>query len=109
MGSLRRIAVVGIAGVLAFGLVGCGEPVSGTVIGKEYDAAETKRTTKQKCTSKTVNGTTKRTCKTVPTTKRERAEWELTVEEADGDIREVDVSEREFSRINVGDHFTEKR
>lgn len=111
MNTRKRIAVALLA-ISGFTLSACGEPVVGTVIGKEYDDADTVRSTRQDCTTTTTGTgttkTTKRTCKTVPTTKHERAEWELTVQTDGGDVREVEISESAWKRVNVGDRFDEK-
>ncbi|ABS05389.1 hypothetical protein Krad_3926 [Kineococcus radiotolerans SRS30216 = ATCC BAA-149] len=89
-------------------LTACGDPVVGTVTAKEHDAAETTHGTRKDCTTSTSSTGTRTTkCKTVPTTKHEPEEWELTVAEDDGDTVEVDVDQDAYDRIEVGDRYDE--
>ena len=95
-------SVIGIVAALAALLVlavGCGTPsVTGTVVAKEYDAAEWKH--KQECVSKR-DGKCKRYV-----TKRtlvEGEEWEVTVRDDDGYDHEFDVSESLYNQLKKGD------
>ena len=111
MPTTTRTKLAGILlAVSGLTLAGCGEPVVGTVIDKEYDDADTVRGTRQECTTTTTGtGAAKKTstkCKQVPTTHHEGEEWELTVEQdEDGDIVETDVPEKVWKRLEVGDHY----
>jgi hypothetical protein len=103
----RTLTAIVLATV-ALTLNACGDPVVGTVTGKEHDAAETEHGTRKDCTTSTSSTGGKATkCKTVPTTKHEPEEWELTVQEDDGDTVEVSVDEEVYDRVQVGDRYDE--
>jgi hypothetical protein len=103
----RTLSAVVLAAA-ALALTACGDPVVGTVVEKEHDAAETVRGTRKDCTTSTSSSGTRTTkCRTVPTTTHEPEEWELTVEEDDGDTAEVDVDREVYDRIRVGDRYDE--
>jgi len=83
--------------IALLGVTGCNsspaEPVAGTVIHKDFDKAE------KVCKKKP--GKTFRTCKTSP------ADWDITVQDEFGEEHEIDISQSQYNRINVGDRFTE--
>jgi len=94
MTTRRLVAAAAIAATALFG-TGCSlfkaEPISGTVIGKDYDQGGCKSV-------KQADGTRKTKCTS--------AEYELDIREDDGDYREVDVDRSTFDRTQVGQRFT---
>lgn len=82
---IRLLLVLGL-----LSLPGCAglspKPVSGVVVEKDYD----------KATSKYRNGKWKRT----------KADWDITVRDAQGKEHEVDVSEDVYNSIREGDKFS---
>lgn len=86
---------------LAIALSACGGTgATGTVIEKDYDAATVK--TEKKCKGV---GIAKK-CKTK--VKRSPADWDITVRDSAGDEHEIEVSQAQYERVEIGDRWTGK-
>ena len=99
----HRASALALLAAVAFGLSACGEPVVGTVTAKEHEEAETERTTTSRCTGSGIE----KKCRTVPTTRYDPEEWELTVETDDGSTVEFTVDEDVYDSVQVGDRYDE--
>ncbi|NAZ74508.1 hypothetical protein GTQ99_03595 [Kineococcus sp. T13] len=99
----HRASAAALLAAAALALSACGEPVVGTVTAKEHEAAETERTTTRKCTG---SGAEEK-CRSVPTTRHDPEEWELTVETDDGSTVEFTVAEDVYDSVRVGDRYDE--
>lgn len=106
IGSFVAIAVIIGLGIL---LGGCGKgvsdaPVTGTVVAKDYDPTEYKRT--RDCRTRYTTGTQKGQCKIYgPYYDQvvEREDWDITVRDAAGDEHEIEVTRDEYNSVQVGD------
>lgn len=106
--KLPKIAAATVAAVAL--LSACGEPVSGTVIGRDFDKAGFRTVTTTECKSVMSNGKSTQQCHPVTKQQWHGADYDLLVR-LDSDpskVRTVDVSEAEFAQYEDGDHYSEK-
>lgn len=113
MPNRTRLAVLTLTALVT--LTACGATVtSGTITGKDHDNAEVKTTRVCDRYTTTRSGTgkrarTTRTCAHYGTrTRTEPESWEFTLRDKDGNTGEVDVTEDEYDRYQVGDKYPAK-
>ena len=99
-----------------FALVACGAPVTGVVVGKDYDKAYSRKYQKSEsyaCGTTTAtrwigkvatrSTTTKYCNRTVPATERVPEDWDISVKDEKGQVHEVDERLGEYMSYNNGD------
>ncbi|MGR6922618.1 hypothetical protein ACU635_50905 [[Actinomadura] parvosata] len=97
---MTRHHVLAILAAALLPVAACGSPVSGVVVGREYDAPETK--SKQVCSTTGTGAKKRTTCKSTPV--YVPAEWELTLRVGE-DLTEVDVSEATYEACAEGETY----
>lgn len=116
--------------LLVLGLTACSAPVSGVVVGKDYQPQRFEqylRSERYRCgsetyttitysgtgstrTSRPVTRTRSRYCtRQVPDTRRIPADWDLFVQDDQGKTHTVDVSRAEYSQYQVNDRYDSER
>ena len=102
---MKRIATLIVASSLAL-VAACGWTGTGTVVQKDYDKAWTQHGTKQVCTTYGTPDRPQKSCSDVPDNHYWPESFQVQVKDGEGKKHWVDVPEREYDSLEVGDTFT---
>lgn len=103
---MKRLGLVVAASALAL-VAACGEPVVGTVVGKEYDDADTYLAPQQVCVP--VNGTTKCTTTMQQHYDPEHYVFRVQLDSDPGKTKKVSVDPTTYADTEIGDHYEESK
>lgn len=105
---MKKRNLAALLAAFALTLTACGEPVIGTVIGHQYDDADTYMSPQQHCTSD-AKGMSH--CSTIMVQRYDPEHYELRVrlDSNRDEIKSVTVDPHTYETVKDGDHYEESK